>query len=273
MIDPRMTLRPVRSSIQWIIGLMVLLLLGHPPVGPAQTTQPDAPDPSTLIDRCRQAAGGKEKLESVRSIHMTGTIEMPEQNLRGTLQVWLKPDRALILAELPGIGQIRSGVYDQVAYELSDITGARLLDQTEKKQLMDGLNPDTQFQRFVDLQEPRVSGPETLGNRRAWKLSGKTSDGDTEFHWIDTQTFYPLKSRITLHHQMGKLVVDMTFDDYKSVEGIPFPSVITQQTGPAVLRMQMTDIVLNPTIDDSVFTLPHEIKQLIERTSTSSKEQ
>jgi outer membrane lipoprotein-sorting protein len=251
---------------------MVLLILGHPPEGPAQTTQPDVPDPSTLIDRCRQAAGGKEKLESVRSIHMTGTIEMPAQNIQGTLQAWLKPDRALIVAELPGIGQIRSGIYDQVGYELSDITGARLLDETEKKQLLDGLNPDNQFQRFLELKDPHVTGPETLGKRKAWKLQGKTSDGDTESHWIDTETFYLLKSRMTLHHQMGKIPVEMTLSEYRSVDGIPLPSVIVQRTGPAVQKIHLTDIRLNPSINDNVFALPDQIRQLVERSSKTSQE-
>lgn len=272
MIDPYTTLRPHHASIRLIVGLILLLLLGRPPTGPAQTTQPSVPDPSTLIDRCRQAAGGKEKLESVRSIQITGTIEMPAQNIQGTLQAWLKSDRALIVAELPGIGQIRSGIYDQVGYELSDITGARLLDETEKKQLMDGLNPDNQFQRFLELKDPHVTGPETLGNRTAWKLQGKTAEGDTESHWIDTETFYLLKSRITLHHQMGKIPVEMTLSEYRSVDGIPFPSVIVQQTGPAVQKIHLTDIRLNPTINDNVFVLPDQIRQLVERSSKTSQE-
>lgn len=260
------------KKILWVL-IGIGLTVTRPNGLNAQTTQPAILDPQTLIDRCLDASGGKDKLRSIQSLQMRGTIQMPDQNLQGTLQIWLKPDRALILSELPGIGQIRSGIYDQVAYELSDITGARLLNQTEKKQLVDGLNPDNQFQRFRELRDPRVTGPETLGNRQVWQLSGTTPDGDIESHWIDTQTFYLLKSRVKLHHQMGKIPVEMTFDEYKSFDGIPFPQVVTQRAGPATLRMQMTDIVLNPTIDDSVFALPDEIKQLIEQSSKSSKKE
>jgi hypothetical protein len=235
----------------------------------AQITLADAPtvapEPKALIEKSIESAGGREKLNAIKSMSIDGEISMPAQNINGTMQVYMKPDKASIVADLPGIGQIKSGINGDIAYEVSDIMGARLLSDDEKKQLLDGMNPDDQFDRYLDLKDAKVTGPEKVGESQAWKLTGKNESGDEESHWIDIKSYRALKSTMVMNHQMGKIPVQMSFSDYKEIDGIPFPSTITNTVGPATMVMKLKDVKINPEIDDAKFELPAEVKKLAER--------
>lgn len=226
---------------------------------------PVAPEPKALIEKSIESAGGREKLNAIKSMSISGEITMPAQNINGTMQVYMKPDKAAIIADLPGIGQIKSGINGEIAYEVSDIMGARLLSDDEKKQLLDGMNPDDQFDRYLELKDAKVTGPEKVGESHAWKLTGKNQSGDEESHWIDTTSYRALKSTMVMNHQMGKIPVEMSFSDYKEIDGVPFPSTITNTVGPATMVMKLKDVKLNAEIDDAKFVLPPEVKKLAEK--------
>ena len=226
---------------------------------------PVAPEPKALIEKSIESAGGREKLSAIKSMSISGEISMPAQNINGTLQVHIKPEKASIIADLPGIGQIKSGIDGDIAYEVSDVMGARLLSEDEKKQLLDGMNPDDQFEKYLKLKDMKVTGPEKVDDSEAWKLTGTNESDDEESHWIDTKTYRALKSKMVINHQMGKMPVEIHFKDYKTIDGIPFPSTISNTVGPATMVMKLNDVKINPEIEDAKFTLPPEVKKLVEK--------
>ncbi len=232
------------------------------------------PDADTLINKSIEAAGGKEAMLAIKSMSLKGTISMPAQKISGTVEVLRKADKSLLLAEIPGIGQIRSGIDGDIAYEHSDIMGSRLLSDDEKEKLLDGMDPQSQINHFNDLKDKTVIGPEQVGDNMAWVLSGITKKNDKETHWIDTKTFLTLKSDMSITVQMGKMRGVSEMSDYKTVDKITMPMTIKQTVGPASVVLEFTEVKINPEIDDAKFTLPDEVKKLVEqakaaKTSTS----
>jgi hypothetical protein len=69
---------------------------------------------------------------------------------------------------------------------------------------------------------------------------------------------------MVMNHQMGKIPVEMSFSDYKVIDGIPFPATITNTVGPATMVMKMKEVKLNAEIDDAKFVVPEEAKKLAE---------
>src|SRR5687767_3450527 len=68
------------------------------------------PDARAVLARFVEATGAA-KLPSQPGFHLTGTLEIPAQGLRGTIEVWhaIPSGRILQVLTLPGIGEMKSG--------------------------------------------------------------------------------------------------------------------------------------------------------------------
>src|SRR6185503_3703654 len=64
------------------------------------------PAAKELIERNLSAMGGREALLARRSYHATGTFELPQQNVRGSLEIFGKPpDKFWLKVEIPNAGR------------------------------------------------------------------------------------------------------------------------------------------------------------------------
>lgn len=70
------------------------------------------------------------------------------------------------------------------------------------------------------------------------------------YYYFDVDTYVPIAVEST---QMGQ-EVNMTMSDYQEVEGLYFPFAMSQAGQP----FQLTEIQINPEIDDSIFEFPEE---------------
>ncbi|MBC7783837.1 MAG: hypothetical protein H7144_08350 [Burkholderiales bacterium] len=254
----------VRSSFTRI-ALLPTLLLALFGTATARAESPPTtatPTPADLVAKTIEAGGGREKALAVKSLSMKATMTLAAQNLAGSVEMLRKNDKALILIEMPGVGLMRYGIEGKLAYEQSDLMGVRLLAEAEKKQLTDGLDPQSQLDRLMKLTNPVVSGPEQIGGATAWKLTGKTDTGDPESHWIDTTSNQTVRSSIVIASVMGKMNATLDFADFKLVDGMTIPMTIKQSMGPMSAVITIKEIAINPEIDDEKFVLPDEVKKL-----------
>jgi len=245
-----------------IVAAMLLTL--------ASLTRADAPpvlDAKAVVEKSIDAAGGKEKLSAVKSMTVAGTIAMPAQAINGTLTLFRAPGKAVVIVEIPGITTVRSGIVGDVAYESSELLGSRLLGEVEKRRLLDGMDPQAQFDRLGELKDMKVEAAGKIGDADVWKLSGVNAEGDAETHWIDAKTFLTLKSEMVIQHLMGKIPATIDFSDFKTIDGITFPTVMKQQAAGANVISTLADIKINPDIPDATFALPPDVQKLVDKQS------
>ncbi|WP_370087030.1 outer membrane lipoprotein-sorting protein [Ekhidna sp.] len=109
-------------------------------------------------------------------------------------------------------------------------------------------------------------GKETIDGAETFKVKlikePKTVDGkqveDVYYYYFDVDSYVPLAmdSEVKAGPQAG-MVGRVTFSDYQEVDGLYFPFSMTQgvKDGPSQ-PITLTEITLNPEVDESVFAFP-----------------
>ena len=263
------------SKKRWAVPTLriggLLLLLNGICFADAPTTAPTtAPSVATIIEKSADAAGGRDRLAKIKSIEVTGTMSVPAQNVNGTFTLIKKPDRAVMSADIPGIGKITSGWLGNVVYQMSDVMGARLITGAEKEDLLRDLDMRQEFAPLEQLKDLKVVGEETVDGHAAWKLTGKTPTGRDETHWIDEQNFQTLRTQMQVMTEMGLLDATSDFSDYKTVDGITFPYTTTQVVGPGTVILKLTDVKFNPDLPEDRFKLPDEVIKLAQKQAATA---
>lgn len=235
----------------------------------ARADVPGAPDVKAIIEKSIAAAGGKEKLESIKTLALDGTVRVPAANIEGTFSMKKKTDRALMQIELGQLGAIRIGWNNDVIYEQSDLTGTRLITGPERDQFLRDLDPRQQFSRLATLKDLRVDGAEAINGINTWRLIGKSESGADETHWIDQKSYQSIRIAMVVDTQMGKIKVVSTMKDYKDIDGFPIPMTVEQEAAGSMMVLTFKDVRINPDLPDAQFELPEEVKKLVARQSTT----
>jgi outer membrane lipoprotein-sorting protein len=225
----------------------------------------------TIIQKSIEAAGGKTKLASIKTVSMRGTVNVAAQGVSGTFSIDKKTDRAVMRIHLKDIGEINYGWVNNVVYETSDLTGTRLVNGAEREQLLRDLDMSQAFTRLSTLKNCQIDGEETLGEQKTWRIVGTTAAGTTETNWIDQTTYLPVRTKMIVNTQMGELEAVVDFKDYKTIDGVPIPLLTEQAAGPMVMVLKIDDIKINPDIADDLFGLPDEVNDLLNQSADHIK--
>jgi outer membrane lipoprotein-sorting protein len=104
-----------------------------------------------------------------------------------------------------------------------------------------------------------VEGVEKVEGQDAYKLKLNMKGGQVRQLWVDTQTFLEVKIEGVPRRMDGKMhPVEIYYRDYKSVNGLVVPYVLetTVQGVKQSHKMTIESVVVNPKLDDSLFTKP-----------------
>jgi hypothetical protein len=92
----------------------------------------------------------------------------------------------------------------------------------------------------------------------------KTNEGvkeeDISFYYFDTENFVPIAIESEIKSGPGKgMTMEISFSDYEEVDGLYFPFSMTQGVkGQPGQPITMSEVILNPTVEASDFTLPEK---------------
>ena len=85
--------------------------------------------------------------------------------------------------------------------------------------------------------------------------------------WYEKGSGLLYRSRQALTTDMGAVPAVVTYEAYRDVEGIRWPSRIRMASEGQDMVFRADDVQLNREIDQRIFDLPDEIRQLAERKS------
>src|SRR3954467_5485678 len=91
----------------------------------------DLPSAESLLQNSLERSGGKAYAE-VKSLEMTGTVEMVDHNITGPVSVFQAGPKSYMLIELPGLGKVEEGFDGETAWEVNALQGARIKEAEEK---------------------------------------------------------------------------------------------------------------------------------------------
>lgn len=235
----------------------VLFVAGLAAVPRAQSgAQAALPTVDQILDKSIEAAGGRAAIEKITSITARGTISVPDAGVDGTIQLFQKaPDKALTVVDIGGAQQ-REGFDGTVGWSEDPQNGLRVKNGVELAEAKRGAVFGRELKMKTIFPTMTVKGRETVGTREAYVVEATPGEGTPIRMFFDVESGLPIRQIVTRQTPAGPLEVDVTFDDYRIIDGVKRPFTIRQVTSMFTAVVQLSEVKHNVAIDDAMFKKP-----------------
>jgi len=206
------------------------------------------------VDKYIDALGGRQRLQSVHSMKMTGLHFY--RGLEQSLTILCKRPN-LFRVEITNENGKRVSIFDgETAWEMTDEAPAREIQDPRSKIFMD-INDDFESALIgykAKGHEVEFSGIENIDGKSVYKLHLKLSNGRLEDWYIDRSSFLLLKRATTYKRRNREFGHDLFFMDYKKLNGIMIPHYIERVFEPHYVRgYEITKVEINPELKIELF--------------------
>jgi hypothetical protein len=224
----------------------------------------DVPSGSSLMQRFIQVSGGEVAYAKIKSVSMSGDIQMAGRNVGGSVNIVESGQKAYMSLEFAGIGKVEE-CYDGVnAWESSAISGPRLLEGDEKA----SIRQTSTIAVIADWRatyRARTVGSEDVGGKPAWKVEMTPKEGQPETFYFDRESGLLVRVKSVINSAMGNLASDLLMSDYQDVSGIRTPLTMTEQVMSQDIVMHFTSVVYNGPIPAGRFDPPADVAALLQK--------
>lgn len=207
------------------------------------------------------AIGGNTAWATLKTIVTKGNIEIPTQNLFGTIEIYEKlPRKLLFVMHSDRVGTFKTGFDGVVGWSSDPQTGLRQLrgDELANVQL------DANFRRDVDWREEysrrEFRGMTHVGPREAYIIKITSNAGASRTMYFDTQAYFKLREDFLGVTPQGTEPTQSYFFDYRQAKTsrVVLPFELRQKSPTFVSIIRIREVQLNTPIDDSVFAMPQK---------------
>lgn len=210
-------------------------------------------DAATLIERYFTALGGLEKIKSVTAMDQTYSMEL--MGMQVTNRIVQDAGKYYMSMSAPGMDLVKQ-IYDGNAGVIMQM-GQRMTaegDDLEGLKKQGILFPEMNYLGAGYMAD--VKGTEEIDGRNCYKLVITDPAGETSTEFYDATTYLKVK-QIEVQSAQGQTVTTtITYGDYKTVDGITLPHVLTiSGPMPTPMVMRASSIKINPTVDPALFKM------------------
>ncbi len=228
----------------------------------------DLPSAESLLDKYVEVTGGKRAYDARKTEIAHGTVEYAAMGVKGKMIRYASDQGEYrVTMELPGIGKVDAGVTKGVAWERSDLLGPRVKDGSERAEAVREakLNSNALWRDLYTKVE--TAGEETIDGEPCYKVVMVPTDGEPETIYLSTKTGLAVKMAVTANTQLGSLMAEILFGDYKSFGGILSPAKVTEKTAGQEITIVIDSVEVNPEIPASAFAMPADVAALTDTTT------
>jgi outer membrane lipoprotein-sorting protein len=238
-----------------LIASLGIFLLG------VNLTQIKGQTTNEILKEMIQAQGGKDAIEKIKDMTITGTIEVPQQGLSVSFTQYKKePDKRRIEMKVMGTAQVQ--VYDgKRAWELNPQTGEAI--EIPGKDAIDIKRGSLALAWMLDPEKYGIS----MAVKERARIDGKYylvleqvySDGGQVILYVDPHTYLTFMIKSTmLDEMMVEVETDTIFSDYKSVKGYTMAhKMVSYLRGKEYMRIFYKKVKINSGLRDHLFRLQH----------------
>jgi hypothetical protein len=223
----------------------------------------DLPSGEDLLRTFIERSGGAEAYARAKSVEMTGRVEIAGRNIGGKVSMIEEGKKSWTAMELPGIGTIEMGSDGDTAWENSALQGPRIVEGEEKS----AMERSSSFSLVTSWREQyktiRTAGEETVDGKAAWKVEMTPKEGNVENFDFDKDSGLLVRIAMVMSSPLGEIPTDMTFSDYRMVDGIRTPFITTQNAMGQKIVMTFDKIVYNAPVAAGRFDLPDAVKAVL----------
>lgn len=234
----------------FLLSFFLLALITSP--GSGQTAE-------EIIKKMIEVQGGKKVFESIKDMTLSGTLEMVQQGLSGSLTVYKKePDKTRRDIEIMGMtitqaydGETAWGVNIQTgnAEEMKEQQAAEM--KRESFPIVYWLYPEKYGFSFD------YKGKEKIEDKDYFVIEETYPDGFKATLYVDAETYLTYKAKVKTMGPMGYEVEAEQFtSDYKKVDGMIIAhSMVSFIEGEEFMEITVTGVKFNTGLEDSFFKM------------------
>jgi hypothetical protein len=221
-----------------------------------------AADPTLdeIVQKHVAARGGREKMQAIQSLKVTGKMIMLSAQSEAPLTLLIKrPASVRVEITVQGQKTVRAfdgtTAWDMVPRRGPDAQKASDQEARRTRETADFDGPLVNASgKGITLE---LLGKEDIQGSAAYRVKAIRQSGDVDYHWVDAKSFLEVKSS-SRRTVMGREMEIETFpSDYKPVRGVLIPCSMEQRMdGKPWVRMVWETIEANAPIDDAVFKMP-----------------
>jgi hypothetical protein len=244
----------MKRAITLLVAAAIGLTVAHLS---AQAQSSALPTVDQVIEKYVTAAGGREAMEKVTSRVSTGTFEIADAGMSGSITISEKaPNKSMALIDLPGMGQVREACDGTVAWEDAPGAGVREKAGAELADAVRGCVFNAELQLMTLYKTVVVSGKEAIEGKDAYVVVATPAEGAVTKLYFDVASGLMVRQSSTRETPQGPMDVDVLISDYRAVDGVKMPFSIRQVSAMATVVIKIAAIKQNVPIDDAIFKTP-----------------
>lgn len=229
------------------------------------------PTAAQVLDRYVTATGGKAAHAKITTLVAKGRLEIPEIPISGSVTITQKaPNKVLQVVDFDGAGVTREGYDGTVGWTEDPQNGLR---RKAGDELVEAQRTAL-FPRELTLTQQyptiTVTGRETVDGRETIVLRATPAAGAPATLYFDAETWLLVRQQIVRVTPDGPIDVDVSFADYKAIDGVQRAHTIRQQLAQYSATIRFTDIAHNVPVDDAIFKAPQEPQGMMSSTYRSA---
>lgn len=238
-------------AVTMVIAVGAALWAG---AAPAQTLD-------EILAKNYQARGGLERITSVSSARITGTMSMGGGMEAPFVWQWKRPNKLRLEFTFQGMTGVQA--YDgQTGWMIMPFMGSSDPERMPEDQLAD-IREQADFDgELVNWKEKghqvELVGKEKIEGTDAYKLKVTKKNGDVSYVFLDAEYFLEIRGegKRTLRGQ--EVEFESSVGDYKEVGGLLIPHAMSSRAKgmPGGQTLTFSKVELNVPLEDSLFAMP-----------------
>lgn len=248
----------------YLSSVALSVCLSFAMLGAARTQAPDNLTAAQIVEKNISAKGGLQAWRAVQSLSFSGKMDAGGKAKAQLAFVLEKKRPRKTRVEIAFANDTAVQVYDGAnGWKLRPFLGRRDVEPYSPEELKSAAFESDLDGSLLDYatkgNEVQLEGIEKVENHDAYKLKLTMKGGQVQHIWIDAQTFLDVKVEGTPRRMDGKMrPVWIYLRDYKNVNGLMIPYVMETevQGNRETHKMIIESVVVNPKLEDSLFTKP-----------------
>lgn len=227
---------------------------GNPVEETSMKPAPEGVTAVSVISDYLEAAGGKKKLEKIKSYEQDFTASMGGMQFNGEVKVE-SPGRLSNVLTMGG-NVVQKQVLNRDKGKVSSMQGSKELTSEEVVEMAEDavIIPELLY-LTNDNYKVELKGMDTKAGVVTYVLEVIKPSGKKQTNYYSKEDGLLIATVSTTESPQGSLTEETIYTDYKEVNGIMFPFNMQVAAGPQNIEMVVDSIVINSEIDESTFSL------------------
>jgi len=233
-----------------LFGLLLFSLMASPALSQSA---------DDILNKMIDAMGGRKAMEAIKDQTSTGSMELIQMGLSGTVTNYFKrPNKNRMDIEV--MGMVITQAFDgETAWMVNPQTGSseEMPEQMAEFMKRDSMGDAAYLNPAKYGITHTAKGKEDVDGKECFVLEQKHSDGYVSTLYIDAKTYLIYKTKGMNINQMGvEVEQENVMTDYKKINGLMSPHTMTMyQDGEEFMVFSLEEIKYNTGLEDSFFEM------------------